>query len=264
MKDILEKISYNNIVSALLLIIASFVLTKLGAALLKKLAERYSQKRIQITTLIPIYKLLVNVSVLSFIGFGIFSISGQTLMALGLSLGVALGFAFQDLLGNIFGGLIIIFTKPFAIGDKIQIGQHYGEVKDISLRRLEIVTIDDSVISIPNKAILTEHIANANTGELNCQVVTDIFLPLDIDFNRARQVALEAVYSSPYVFLKKPVAVTFRNQMTREAHIIMKIRAYVFDHRFEFAFISDITQRVCEHLSVGSEWKKGKEPVSHH
>ncbi|PKL15135.1 MAG: mechanosensitive ion channel protein MscS, partial [Spirochaetae bacterium HGW-Spirochaetae-6] len=186
MKDILEKISYNSIVSALLLIFAAFMLTKLGAALLKKLAERYSHKRIQITTLIPIYKLMVNFSVLAFIGFGIFNISGQTLMALGLSLGVALGFAFQDLLGNIFGGLIIIFTKPFAIGDKIQIGEHYGEVKDISLRRLEIVTIDDSVISIPNKAILTEHVSNANTGELNCQVVTDIFLPLDVDFNKAR------------------------------------------------------------------------------
>jgi small-conductance mechanosensitive channel len=252
MQDMLQKISYNRILTSLLILALSYALIKIGTALFKKLSEKYAQKRIQIKSLIPIFKLIVYVLALLFIGFGVFQVSGESLIAVGVSLGVAVGFAFQDILGNFFGGLIIIFGKPFAIGDKIQIGSHYGEVVDISLRRIQVVTPDDSIISIPNKAILTEHVSNANSGELNCQVVTEIFLPAHTDLKKMHQAALETAYSSPYIFLKKPVSIVFQHHFQRELKIKMKVKAYVFDHRYEFAFASDITKRVQEFLLEGA------------
>ncbi len=248
MKDILKEITYNKVFSVILILLVTYVLGKIISAILKKFAEKYSQKRIQIKGFIPITKLFVYSTSIFFIVFGVLNISKGTLTALGLSLGVALGFAFQDIIGNLFGGIIIIFVKPFTIGDKIKIGNHYGEVTDISIRRFVLVTSDDNAITVPNKTILTEKVSNANSGELNCQVVTEIYLPYSVDTEKSEQCAYEAVYSSPYSFLKKPVSVVFESTLNKIPVIKMKVKAYVFDHRYEFVFSSDITKRVMKSL----------------
>ena len=248
MKNIIKNISYNRILVALFFLAATYILTKIIAVVLKKVSEKYSQKRIQITGLIPILKLIIYVVTILFITFGVLKISPTTLTAIGLSLGVAMGFAFQDVFGNLFGGIIIIFVKPFTIGDKIKIGEHYGEVIDISIRRILIVTSDDNTITVPNKVILTEKVSNANSGELNCQVVTEIYLPYNIDTHKAEKIAYDAVYSSPYSYLKKPVVILFVSDFKESPVIKMKVKAYVFDHRYEFKFSSDITKRVLSEL----------------
>jgi small-conductance mechanosensitive channel len=248
MKNILKELSYNRILIALVFLAATYVITKIISVVLKKISEKYSQKRIQITGLIPVLKLIIYIITVMFITFGVLKISPTTLTAVGLSLGVAMGFAFQDVFGNLFGGIIIIFVKPFTIGDKIKIGEHYGEVIDISIRRILIVTADDSTITVPNKVILTEKVSNANSGELNCQVVTEIYLPYNIDTDKTETIAYDAVFSSPYSFLKKPVSVLFVSDFKESPVIKMKVKAYVFDHRYEFKFSSDITKRVLSSL----------------
>ncbi len=249
MKNILKEITYNRILSTILIIFLTYIVGKIISAILKKLAEKYSQKRIQIKGFIPISKLVIYTTAILFISFGVLHISKDTLTALGLSLGVALGFAFQDIIGNLFGGIIIIFVKPFTIGDKIKIGSHYGEVTDISIRRFVLVTSDDNAITVPNKTILTEKVSNANSGELNCQVVTEIYLPYTIDIEAAEQAGYEAVYASPYSYLKKSVSMAFESTLNEVPVIKMKVKAYVFDHRFEVKFSSDITKRVISILS---------------
>ncbi|MCB0314052.1 MAG: mechanosensitive ion channel, partial [Calditrichaeota bacterium] len=52
----------------------------------------------------------------------------------------AIGFAAQDILKNIFGGLMLLLDRPFQVGDKIEAGGHYGEVVQIGLRTVRIVT----------------------------------------------------------------------------------------------------------------------------
>lgn len=244
MKEIFKQITYSRILAALLVLVASYIIAKIISAILKKLSEKYSQKRIQIKGLIPLQKLIIYTIAILFIFFGVLKISSGTLTAIGLSLGVALGFAFQDIFGNLFGGIIIIFFKPFTIGDKVRIDKHYGEVIDISIRRIQIVTSDDNTVTIPNKKILTEYISNANSGELNCQVVTEIYLPYNADLEKIELIAKDAAYASPYSFLKKPVSIIFNSHIVERPVIKMKVKAYVFDHRYEFVFSSDITKRV--------------------
>ncbi len=239
-----QKISYNKIFISVFILILTYMVAKIISTILKKASEKYSHKRIQITGFIPVIKLILYVSTSLFVVFGLLGISQGALTALGLSLGVAMGFAFQDIIGNFFGGIIIIFFKPFTVGDKIKIGDSYGEVTDISIRRFTLVTLDDSLITVPNKSILTEKVSNANSGELNCQVVTEIHLPYNIDFIRAEEIGYEAVYASPYSYLKKPIAIHFNTEFNYKPCVKMKVKAYVFDHRYESAFASDITRKV--------------------
>ena len=165
-------------------------------------------------------------------------------MTLGVSAGVAVGLAAQGVLANIFSGLVIVFTRLFNIGDKIQVGEDYGEVVGVSLTNVKIVTPDDSVISIPSKKFLNTAVSNANSGVLDCQVVVEMLLPGDIDIQAVEQAALEAAWSSPAIYMEKGVAVVFRDEYRNASLVRMKVKAYVADHRQEFRLSSDIYRRV--------------------
>jgi small-conductance mechanosensitive channel len=77
----------------------------------------------------------------------------------GLGIGsVAVGFAFKDILQNFFAGLLILWQKPFTIGQQIYTQDYYGTVEDINVRATEIKTFDGQRIVIPNGAIYTNPI----------------------------------------------------------------------------------------------------------
>jgi len=79
----------------------------------------------------------------------------------GLSVaGVGAGLALQGPLSNYASGVTLIFTKPFKIGDIIDVVNVQGEVKDISLPRTELLGLDGSIVVIPNKHIVGEVIKN--------------------------------------------------------------------------------------------------------
>ncbi|MBN1798380.1 MAG: mechanosensitive ion channel [Spirochaetales bacterium] len=137
-----------------------------------------------------------------------------------------------------------ISTRPFTIGDKIKVKDYYGEVVDINLLKVRIRTPDDSLVTVPCKTILEDTVSDANSGELNCQVVTEMYLPGNSDLLEIKRIAYEAVYSSPYSYLQKPVVILFQDVYTETALLKMKIKAYVADHRYEFVFSSDICERI--------------------
>ena len=180
---------------------------------------------------------------------GIFQPPRETVFAFFASVGVAIGFASQDLLKNIFGGLMILFDKPFQIGDKIESGKYYGEVLEVGLRSTRIVTPDDSVVTIPNSEMMNQSISNANSSENNCQVVAEVYLPHTIDTKRAREIALEVAQVSKYIYLNKPITVLFFSEKTNNQPILkMRLKAYVNDVRHEFPFKSEMTELVLREL----------------
>ncbi len=99
------------------------------------------------------------------------------------------------------------------MGDKISVGNHYGEVIQIGLRTVRIVTADDSVVSIPNGEIVNQSVSNSNSGEFNCQVVAEFYLPADINVIRLKKICFLAAAVSRYAYLKKPIAVIIKNEI---------------------------------------------------
>ena len=81
------------------------------------------------------------------------------LASLGIG-GVALALGAKETFGNIFGGITVIFDKPFAIGDWIVCDQIEGTVTDIGIRSTRVKTFYDSLITIPNAVIATQIIDN--------------------------------------------------------------------------------------------------------
>lgn len=102
--------------------------------------------------------------VVYFIGFALilseFGYDISTLVAgLGIS-GVVVALAAQDTAKNLFGGAMILFDRPFEIGDWIQTSTLEGTVEDISFRSTRIRTFDGSLVTIPNSVITNDSVIN--------------------------------------------------------------------------------------------------------
>ena len=128
--------------------------------------------------------------------------AGDLFNLLGIG-GVAIGFAFRDVLQNLLAGILILLTRPFRIGDQIQQGGQEGTVEDIWVRATVLRTYDNRRILIPNAALFTNQI----------EVITAydkrrLAFPLTIgngdDVRLARRVVVAALRSAPGVLSDPP------------------------------------------------------------
>lgn len=242
-------ISFERIFWAIIFFIVGLYLIKSSSKILELFAEKSTKYRITIKSIVPVVRIVGWSLVIYIIIAGVFKPPAETLLAVAASLGIAIGFAAQDIFKNIFGGIMILFDRPFQVGDKIEAGNYYGEVVKIGLRSTRIVTPDDSLVSIPNSDIMTQSVMNSNAGEPNCQVVAEIYLPITVDTERVRQIATEAAQVSKYIYLNKPITVLFFNEVKeRRSYYKMRLKAYVMDIRYEFSFKSDMTELVIKEL----------------
>jgi len=243
--QIRQLISFNKILLSLFILIATSFFNKLLNNILDNLSEKATNYRLFIKRLTPISRIFIWSLAIYVIIAGVIAPPFETIVTIGASIGIAVGFASQDILKNVFGGIMIILDRPFQVGDKIEVGQHYGEVLSIGLRSSRVVTPDDSIVSIPNGDLMNRSVSNANSSALDCQVVTEIFLPAIIDIDAVKKLAFQAVYSSPYTYMNKPVVVIVLNEVNnRGLFVKLRIKAYVLDIRYEFLFKSDVTEMV--------------------
>jgi MscS family membrane protein len=243
------RISAGNVVWSFIIFSAALVVFKYLTIFLETIAEHWSYLRLFIKRLIPIIRISGWTVVVYIIIFDIFAPPIETIIAVTASAGIAVGFASQDILKNIFGGVMILFDRPFQVGDKIQVGTYYGEVVQIGLRSVRIVTPDDSLVSIPNSEIVKQSVSNANAGEFYCQVVSEFYLPPNVDIIKLKKIAHRAAAVSQYVYLNKPIAVIIKNEIYQGRSLLkVRLKAYVLDLRYEFPFASEMTEIVMNEL----------------
>ncbi len=110
---------------------------------------------------------------------------------LGIS-GVAIGFAFRDILQNFLAGILILLTEPFQIDDQIVLKSFEGTVENIQTRATTIRTYDGRRIVIPNSELFTNSVT-VNTAFENRRLQYDIGIGYSDDIDEARQLILEAM-----------------------------------------------------------------------
>ncbi|MCY4674792.1 MAG: mechanosensitive ion channel [Bacteroidetes bacterium] len=227
---------------SILFVLAGLVSVRFILWLLNTVSERSARRRLFYKRLIPVTRLVV-IGLTTYIVLAyVFGLDQRSLLAAGAVIGVAVGFAAQNILKNIFGGIIIIFDQPFQVGDKIRIGETYGEVASIGLRATRIVTSDDNLVSVPNAHVIDSQVANANAGALHCQVVVELYVPGWADTTKVKSIAHSAAANSKYVYLGKPIVVNVRDEFKETFLTQLAVKAYVLDTRYEFAFASDVTE----------------------
>jgi small-conductance mechanosensitive channel len=221
----------------------AWVLVRASVFLIDGLARRAPRARFFFKMLAPAVRIAVWLTAIVTIVFALLAPTASTLLALLASVGIALGLGAQDLVRNLIGGIVVLVDRPFQLGDRVRIGDAYGEIDYIGLINTRLTTSDDTRVTIPNGRVLTDLTRNANSGAPDCQVVTDLFLPHDSDAMEAMAIAAEAAYSSPFVLLAKPVDVRIQDHFQDGPYLLVRVKAYVYDHRYEVAFQTDVTAR---------------------
>lgn len=117
--------------------------------------------------------------------------AGDLVQLLGIS-GVAIGFAFRDILQNFLAGILILLTEPFEIDDQIVFKSFEGTVENIQTRATTIRTYDGRRIVIPNSELFTNSIT-VNTAFENRRLEYDVGIGYGDDIDRAKQLILEAI-----------------------------------------------------------------------
>lgn len=107
-------------------------------------------------------------------------------------IGLALGFAFQEIASNFVSGVIISFRKPYQIGDIIKIQSYEGSVKSIDLRYTSLVTFEGLEVIIPNKNMMTEILTNYTTTPER-RVELNVGVAYDSDLEKVERVTKTAV-----------------------------------------------------------------------
>jgi len=243
--QIRELISFNKVFYSLILLFLTYFVNKYLTIIIDSISEKTTNYRLFIKRLAPVSRILIWSFAIYVVIAGIIVPPFETVITIAASIGIAVGFASQDILRNIFGGVMIILDRPFQVGDKIQVGDHYGEVLSIGLRSSRVVTPDDSIVSLPNGELMNRAVSNANSSALDCQVVAEIFLPATVDIQLVKQIAFRAVYASSFTYLNKPVEVIVLNEMQNRQYVVkLRVKAYVVDIRYEFLFKSDMTEMI--------------------
>ncbi|MDF1629848.1 MAG: mechanosensitive ion channel [Alcanivoracaceae bacterium] len=248
--DLISLFEIFNIYMLVLLIAGILLIIAVNTGLTRfsqKLMEKMPTRRfliLQISTLLSFALYIFGT-----IGLvvGVLQPPREFLIAVGGAVAVALGFALKDIVASLVAGILLLFDRPFRVGDRVTFGDTYGEIVSIGLRTVRLVTLDDNLVTIPNSRFITDVVASGNAGELDMMVVTDFHVSLQADLEKVRKLIEEVVVTSRYAYLKKPVSFAIEEvEVARTLGIRMRTKAYVLDMRYEKEFQSDLVMRVSQ------------------
>ena len=243
--QVLEFFRPQGIVPALLVLAGAWVIARLLTMGLERVSQQWVEHRLALHQGGAILRLIAYLTGLAGAVSLVIELSQQALLAIGGTVAVAVGISLRDLISSIIAGITILIDRPFRVGDRITYGDVYGEVVEIGLRTVRVVTLDDSLVTIPNNKFLTDVVSSGNAGALDMLVQLDLHIALDADIALAKRLVGEALASSRYAYLKKPWAIVVSQVCVGDA-IAVRLRAkvYVLDIRYEKALESDVTERV--------------------
>ncbi|MFT4945036.1 MAG: small-conductance mechanosensitive channel [Halovenus sp.] len=136
-----------------------------------------------------------NVAVLVVVVSGLLTLWGLDISGLLLGagvLGIVLGLAARQTLGSMIAGFVLMFTRPFTVGDWVEIGDHEGAVTHITIMHTEIREFNGELVIIPNDVVSEQSIRNRSHQDI-LRLDTQVGIDYDSDPEHAEAIALEAV-----------------------------------------------------------------------
>lgn len=199
-----------------------------------------SRLRLYLLRAVPILRMIIIVSALLWVIPLIFNITLQNFLVIAGAASVAIGFAFKDYVSSLIAGIVAIFERPYGPGDWVEIDGDYGEVINLGMRAIRLRTASDDIITVPHDAIWSNNISNSNTGSQTLMCVAEFYLDPDHDAAKVRRELVDVALTSAYLDYRKPVLVVLKETQFATRY---SLKAYPFDLRDQFKFISDLTDR---------------------
>ena len=164
------------IVFAIIILLISFrIITVISRRIEKKLENSGKFDKTLVRTLSYAGRILIKIVIASCM-IGYLGVDTSGIAALIASLGVGIGLAVNGALSNFAGGVLLLVTRPFKVGDYISAQGTEGIVEDIKIISTKVVTLDNKVVHLPNGALSSGNIINYSEKEIR---------RVDLDFSVA-------------------------------------------------------------------------------
>ena len=153
---------------------------------------------------------------------------------------LALGLALQDSLGNMAAGVVIIFLRPYKLGDYVEISGKNGFVTEIQLFHTMLTTRDNKSVMVPNNDVLDNNITNYSKTKL---IRLDLIYGIgyEDDMLKAKQILMEIIEADDRV-AKEPAPEVVVWELA-DSSVNLSVRPYV-NVRDETGVIFDTTEQV--------------------
>ena len=119
------------------------------------------------------------------------------------ALGVGLGFGLQEIVANFICGLIVLFERPFRVGDTVTIGEVSGTVSRIRIRATTIIDWDRKELIVPNKEFITGQLINWSLSDPMVRFSVNVGIAYGSDTELAEKLLLKVLHETPMI-LKDP------------------------------------------------------------
>jgi small conductance mechanosensitive channel len=197
------------ILAVIVLLIFVYV-SRHAEKLVRRLMMRISTNisLVELTSIIA-SRLVIVVGVFYALGIlGLYTTVSSLLAGAGI-VGLAIGFAFQDLTANFLSGIFITIGQPIRVGDVIETNGFLGKVKEIKIRSTVLDNFAGQEIEIPSRRIFENAITNyGKTGGRRIQITCGVSYNEDLD--EVQRVAIQAVESLGIHDKNKPIDLNFR------------------------------------------------------
>jgi potassium efflux system protein len=119
------------------------------------------------------------------------------------ALGVGLGFGLQEIVANFISGIIVLFERPFRVGDTVTVGNVSGTVSRIRIRATNILDWDRKELIVPNKEFITGQLVNWSLADPISRFIIKVGIAYGSDVELAEKLLLKVLDENPLV-LKEP------------------------------------------------------------
>lgn len=198
-----------NLLIAALILVVTFWVAKLVRRLMGRFLERVSgsgslNNLIETTTYVGV--LVVG----GFFTLEVLSLDKTvTSLLAGVGIiGLALGFAFQDIAANFISGIIIAVQRPFSAGDVIQTDTFFGTIERINLRTLDLRQVTGELVRVPNRKVFESAVTNFTaTPQRRVDITCGVSYAADLAY--VREVARASMDDFPGLLPGRPIEVMF-------------------------------------------------------
>lgn len=244
---VFQHISLGSLVEAAVIVLFFTLLSRGLTSMFNSLSARSGRGRSLAQTFQPLLQTALWL-IAALLCVNVLAPTQDTLLFALATLVILIGLGSQDLVKNWAGGLIVLSEQPYRIGDRVRIGPAYGEIVHIGLRSTRLLSVNGDMVTIPNSVIWNDQVSNLNYGAQECMTVTDLYFPIDAPVNELLSIAGEAAATSPFRYLPQPIQVDVDDQLNETPQMRIRIRAFVYHHRLEFAMMTDINSRIKREL----------------
>ena len=237
-----KRVNMGHIVAAIVVLFAAFLVSGLLQRLLVQgvLTARQVEAGVQLAIARLVHYALV------FVGFVValtmlgFEFTQFTILL--SALGVGIGFGLQAIVNNFLCGLILLFERPIRVGDTIELGGQWAQIRKIGLRATTVQTFDHADVILPNSDLINNQVTNWTLTNRHARIILPVGVAYGSDVPLVMQTLVTCAAENDSV-MHTPEPLVFFRQFG-DSSLDFELRAWIWDVSNRLRVISELHQEV--------------------